>query len=425
MSRETSMLSRTTYVIEPSEFEVRTGILNHTLEVLSCTPLDTLQTVPAAQFFAVASLRLNDRLLVYFDTADAELSALFDNRPANGVERRRIRIEDLSPRCLLILGLTGIIEASMGSGCADDIESGSMSVVFEHLDQLSISWGESQCFAPLESADIFDLRSYVVETVFSYHDQESSSNAPASSSEYAALLWSMLHSRWDNGSIIQDRLFTILSGSSNNEIRDAAAGFLNHNSNFASRHPRVYDILYEMLRMSRHEPLSYFDHENSIYLETLITAFRTTETITGNNSDGMECAVNALLERVVNNDLLGTLMLCAYASEKYWLEDSYWQGIRCGPTTRFWGERVIALARRSNDQQAVSNGPDCSTLTDRIREFCHAPSEFIDDTKDSNEGGESDVEPTDERALREWEFVKGRLRYLPELKKVLLRDIGE
>lgn len=420
------MLNRTKYNLQPTESEVCSRLLRQTLEVLSCTPLKTLETPPVAQFFAIAALRLNSHLLAYFETAEPALLALFDDRSTHGVERRRTRVDDLNPRCLTILGLTGIIEASMDSSCAGEIASGGIIVGLERLEQLRIDWRDSQYFSPLQSANTFDLRRYAVETVLSYNNKKGAGNSAPIPSNCIELLWSMLGCEWDDVSGIVDGMFTKLAGSNNNEMRDTVSVFLHFNSKSVIRYPQVYKILYEMLRRSRDEPLSYFKHKHCGYLREITDSFQSTATTHGNDSESMEGAVDAFLEQLVNNNLLGTLMLCAYASGERVITDNHWQGIRCARTTRFWGERVIALAQTSNGRQAASDHPDGSSIADQIRDFCHAPDEFIDDTEDHTGGEEGDDTEYMVFLKREKrKFAAGRRSHLPELKNVLLRELGD
>lgn len=416
ISQQISMLNRIQYLSPPSESEVRGELLSRTVEVLSFTPVEALKTVPVAQFFAVAALRLNTHLLANFETADTALSALFDDRPVDGVEHRRTRLEDLSPRCLVILGLTGIIEASMDSSCAGEFDPGKISVVFERLEQLKITWGGSQSFAPLVSKGGLDLCRYAVETMFSFYNKKSASDGTASLPSEVRVLF-MLHSKWDDVSGIAEELCTQLIGSSDQEIRKATAAFLSLNSDSVGRHPQVHNILYEMLRMSRHEPLSYFESDHCRYLRHTTISFQSIAKLNGNDSMGMEAAVDSLLERLINNDLLGTLMLSAYAADMLQLRHNNFQGIPPGRTIRYWGDRVIAIAQKSKREG--------SAVADRIREFCDSLDDFIDDTNDSDKLEEADnVKDISYLAQREREFMEGRRRLLSELKRAFLPETG-
>ncbi|KAF8598724.1 hypothetical protein BDV93DRAFT_526552, partial [Ceratobasidium sp. AG-I] len=110
-------------------------------------------------------------------------------------------------------------------------------------------------------------------------------------------------------------MFISLGGSTNDKIRDAIAPFLYLNSESISRHPQVYNILYEMFRISRHESLSYFDWGHCGFLRDITDSFLSTTAANNKSSEVIKRSIEALLERLVSDDLLGTLMLCAYASD--------------------------------------------------------------------------------------------------------------
>ncbi|KAF8603250.1 hypothetical protein BDV93DRAFT_579829 [Ceratobasidium sp. AG-I] len=178
--------------------------------------------------------------------------------------------------------------------------------------------------------------------------------------------------------------------------------------------------------MSGHESLSYFDWGHCLYLYNITQSFRSIAMTNSNDSENMKGAIDALLKRLVNNDLLGTLALSAYASDMFELEDDYWNGLRCGSITRFCGERIIALAQRSNGQQAVSYEPGPPNVADRIREFCLAPNEFpVEAQLNNNRKEEVNTDSTDDSDRLQYDFVAGRQTHLSEFKKVLLREIGD
>ncbi|KAF8598727.1 hypothetical protein BDV93DRAFT_560999 [Ceratobasidium sp. AG-I] len=232
----------------------------------------------------------------------------------------------------------------------------------------------------------------------------------------------MLMYGWDDGSWIVDLVFNTLTESASNEMRNITADFLFYNSESVSRHLQVYNILYEMLRMHRHESLSYFDYYNCGYLRNVTKSFHSIAMANSNECENMQGAIDALLDQLANNNLLGTLILSAYGSDWQHLCGGNWHGLQCGETTIFWGERIIALAQRSNGQQASSDDPGPPTVADRIREFCLESSELPNEAEASDEHRQEIA--MNIMKSRQKRFVEGYRNYLPELKKVLLREIG-
>ncbi|KAF8603251.1 hypothetical protein BDV93DRAFT_606839, partial [Ceratobasidium sp. AG-I] len=415
--------------ITPAQSETRISRLKQILELLSCTPTSHLQEASIRQTLAVATLRLNPRLLEHFETEDPSLLPLFNDLPAAMYEHQRTRIEDLGSTYVLILGLIGVIEASGDPGCVGAFGPDDMGIVFEQLLELpigwghSITWGQSASFAPLDSAGTFDLRRYAVETVFGYRRQELARNSATAQSACGKFLCSMLLCSWDDGSWITDVVFNTLTESASDEMRDITADFLYHNSECVSQHLQVYNILYEMLRMFKHESLSYVDWVRCRYLRNITKSFYSISMTNGGSSENMQGAIDALLERLINNDLLGTLVLSAHVSDALDSDDDYWQGLHCGQTTRFWGEHIIALARRSNGQQAMSSDPSPPNVAERIREFCLALSELPDEAEVRDEHSEEDCVVY--ISLDGGRFEEGCQRHLSKFKQALLQIITQ
>ncbi|KAF8595197.1 hypothetical protein BDV93DRAFT_515198 [Ceratobasidium sp. AG-I] len=152
--------------------------------------------------------------------------------------------------------------------------------------------------------------------------------------------------------------------------------------------------------------------------------FHSVLTSTSDGSEEMEGFIDNLLKRLLDEDLLGTLMLCTYGSDQIWMEDEFWQGIRCEETTQFWGERIIALARQSSGEQAAFGNRHDATVVDQIQRFCLAPNKFPDEGNDSNECGEGNdmgIICLHERIKRQ--AIESRRRHVVELKRTLLREI--
>ncbi|KAF8598722.1 hypothetical protein BDV93DRAFT_609647 [Ceratobasidium sp. AG-I] len=384
-----------------------------------------MKMAPASQFLTIATLRLNKHLLMYFDTSDLSLLPLFDERPAASGRYQRTGIENLTPKSLLVLGLTGLVEASGDTNCADAFGPNDMGIVFERLRELSISWGYSPFFEPLASANTFDLRRYAVETVFNYYNRNVASSPTESLSTCVGLLESILQCPWDDVSWITGIIFKTLTGSTNDEMRDAIADFLYWKSESVSQQLQIYSILYEMLRAYTHTSLSHFCWNRCRYICGITHSFNSTILTNGYNREDMDDAVDAFLGRLVKNGLLDTLILTAYTSHYEWMKGSDWHGIRCWATTRFWGERIILLARKSRDQLAASDGPQEPTMTDRIRSFCLAPYELPDEFQNNDEPGENGnlqgIDP-DERKRKQVQ-AKELQRHLEELKYMVLQKI--
>ncbi|KAF8603248.1 hypothetical protein BDV93DRAFT_556594 [Ceratobasidium sp. AG-I] len=420
------LTARLRTTLAPPESEARISLLKQTLEILSFTPAFTLWEESNPQTLAVATLRLNPRLLAHFETEDLSPLPLFHDRPAATGKHRRTRVEDINSTYLLILGLTGVVEASQDPGCVGAFGSDDMRVVIEQLCKLEIDWESSASFAPLDSASTFDLRRYAVEAVLGYHLQKLATNSATNEPACGKLLRDMLIYEWDDGSWITDLVFNTLTVSASGEMRDICAEFLCYNPKSVSRHPQVYNILYEILRMSRHESLSYFDSNHCDYLFVITRSFRPIVMTNSNDFENMQGSIDALLKRLVNNDLLGTLALSAYGSDRFELKRNWWQELYCGPTTSFWVERIISLAQKSNGQKAASKDPAPPNVVDRIREFCLAPNELLVEAQPNNKRkGDINTEAMGYSERQRHQFIQGHQTHLSEFKKVLLREIGD
>lgn len=358
--------------------ELRFKLVKAMLAVVSNTPSETLQRILPAQSSAVIALKLNKHLLTYFETLNASLLPLFSTYP-------RARIEDLPPNCLLLLGLTGLIEASGDPSCTGEIRSSELSDVFQRLGELGINWGSRSEFEPLVSAVTFDLRRYVFETMFNYYHRQLASESPESLSQCFSLLRSILWSRWDDVSWVSDLALNALSGAASDDLRDVFGGFLYHNAESVSKHPQVHNILYEMVRGSSHNSSSNFRWVDCNYLGGITLHFHRITATNHIDIGSAETAADALVERLIKDNLLSTLIYSAYASDERAPEFRFRQDTRCEDTTRFWRERIIALARKSRRQPGSDDLGD-STVADLLRDFC-GPQSKSTITTDHNKDG--------------------------------------
>ncbi|KAF8594787.1 hypothetical protein BDV93DRAFT_481598 [Ceratobasidium sp. AG-I] len=397
--------------------DTRQIMIKGMIAALSPSSVETLRITSVAHSCAVAALGLNTSLRAHFSTLDRSLVDSSNGYLAVS-GHSRIMIEDLNPECLLLLGLAGLVEAFGDSGCAG-AELGILNVVMQRLNELRVDWRRQAAFEPLVSASAFDLRRYVVETVSKCYIQQlasSPSNPSVSLFQCTDVLGNILSLVWDDMSWLLDVALTLRAGSPHKGLRDKIVGLLALHTEAVVQHPHIHDMLYEMFAGVGDESLGYFNSADGAYLHGITHHFHDITSTHSIDAKRVNTITTSLLQRLVRDGLLETLIYCAYGADDRDLHDAFWRGIRCGPTTCFWGEQTIMLARKSVSQLGAPSDMGTRSISDLLRDFCLTQGERIHGSGGAKEVGY--VRRTDEVWSRE---LQG---HLEDFKAVLLHELN-
>lgn len=394
-------------------------MVRNMLAAISQSSIETLRIDSVAHSCAVAALGLNSDLRAHFSTLDRSLADSSSGYISTSGDSRII-IEGLSPECLLLLALTGLIGALEHSGGVGTAELGNLSVVMKRLSELRFDWKRQAAFEPLVSTSAFDLRRRVVETISKCYLRQLASypsNPSASLLQFTDLLSIIIAHEWDDVSWLLDVALSLRAGSSHKGLRDSIGGLLVLHAKAAAQHPRIHDILYEMISGIKDEPPEYFNSADCAYLHEVTHCLHSITTTHGMNAEHINTDSSSLLPKLVRDDLLKTLIYGAYGSDDRDLHDAYWRGLRCGPTTCFWGEQIIVLARKLVSRRMAPNDTGTRTIIDLLRDFCIAQDEYTlssDGVKEDGQTGNTNTAWSKE--------LKG---HLEEFKAVLLHELSE
>lgn len=366
-------------------------IVKSMLEILHATPVTTLRTPSTARAFAMSALRMNNHLMRHFSTTDPSFPTLHESEPL-GVAPRRVALENLDAKSLLVLGLAGLIEAFGEISKTGSVQARELDVAFQQLDEFIVLNGTTPALDSVLS-DKFDIHQYTIETVSNHHLRDTAVRNRQSfidEDPFVEFLRSVAR-RLPNKPWATDVVFKLLDGSTSGQLQDQCLEFVYYNSELAGAGASLmYNTLYELVRLAKREP-SQFRSNFHIFIFHKITeriALGSRE-----SSAEFETLTEPLLQRLIQDNLLSTLIRFTFSRHLYRFERTTWRGIDCGTTTQFWGEKVIRLAQKSDCQWETSDNKNCHTLVNTLRAFCIADSEpetgteaATDESGDMNNG---------------------------------------
>ncbi|KAF8602291.1 hypothetical protein BDV93DRAFT_607514 [Ceratobasidium sp. AG-I] len=400
--------------LDGTQDDIRRDVAKRMFAVISSASIEDLNSPPFAHSLAVVALTLNSNLRMSFSTLDSSLVEVFQHHPTNS-SGCCILIEELNSSYLLALGLAGLIGVSDDPVRGAGMEAGDLSAPLARLSQLDINWESQASFGPLVLVNTFDLRRYAVETVSNCYLHQLAKSPPESLFEYIKLLDAMLCNQWDDVSWVLDVVVTLLVKSTSDDLQCVLASFLYRNADVVSRHPRMHDVLCEMVARARHETPVYVHRHYYKYLRSITRHLSRITVAHDNDTERVQTAIDALLQQLAQNDLLATLISCACRSDENHRGVDPWQDMRSGPTTRFWVTQILVLARKSACQVETSDAITSPSIADQLRAFCLSQTQY---GADSDRAGEVGITGNGER-----QWTEAPKCHLEDLKVVLMQEL--
>ena len=149
----------------------------------------------------------------------------------------------------------------------------------------------------------------------------------------------------------------------------------------------IHDILCEIIARARREMPAYVHRHYDKYLRSIVQHLTRITAAQDNDTERVQAAVDALLPRPAEKDLLATLISCACRSDENHQGGGSWHGVHCGPTTHFWTTQVLALARKSVRQVETSSDITGPSIADQLRAFCFSRTQCESDSDGDKQVG--------------------------------------